>query len=314
MRQLADINLELLRVFYQVARTGSMTQASKVLFITQPAVSHAVAQLEDRLGSPLLNRVGRRLVLTPEGRLVYESAKRVWAELAKSGRELRELQSFRQGVVRIGGPFLLFPTFLTRCLSAYHRIYPGIRFKLEFENRMAGMLELIRQGTVDLLFLATPQMTEIDPDFSESTLGTYRYCFMASREHFPELEHCELSIHEVNARPLVILRPGNNTRDFLESRFAESGERLNVQFETETMALTDEFTRAGLGLGAAIRPNTPGLGGFPSDLFEVPLSDSLGGGRYIVMHRKAEYLPGPAYEFLKLVRRTLAPEESAAKK
>ena len=75
-KQLSDINLELFRVFYQVARTGSMTQAAKVLFITQPAISHAVSLMEERLGVKLFERSGRRLVLTAEGRLVHESASR----------------------------------------------------------------------------------------------------------------------------------------------------------------------------------------------------------------------------------------------
>ena len=309
-KQLSDINLELFRVFYQVARTGSMTQAAKVLFITQPAISHAVSLMEERLGVKLFERSGRRLVLTAEGRLVQESASRIFAELARSSRELRELQNFRRGVVRIGGPFLLFPTFLTQCLSDFHRRFPGIRFRLEIENRMARMLELIRSKKVDLLFLATPQMTELDPDLAEDTLGTYRYCFGASRDHFGEIEGRPLTLPELNCLPVVILRPGNNTRDFLEQRFAEKGERLNVQFETETMALTDEFTRAGLGIGAMIRPDTPGLGGFPADLFEVRVTDGLGCGRYVVLHRRDEELPGPALEFLKLVRKTLAPRAS----
>ena len=105
--------------------------------------------------------------------------------------------------------------------------------------------------------------------------------------HFGELEGKTLTRQAVNDLPLIILRPGNNTRDYLERWFTAQGITLNVAIETETMAVTDELTKAGFGVGAMIVSD----GGFadpklPEGLFEIKLEPALGSGRYVMVKRQ----------------------------
>ncbi|MGN1208902.1 MAG: LysR family transcriptional regulator substrate-binding protein, partial [Duodenibacillus sp.] len=151
---------------------------------------------------------------------------------------------------------------------------------------------------VDLLFLATPEKKRIDAEFAQEELGTYRYALMASREHFPELFGKRLSLEAVNRYPIVILRPGNNTRDCLERVFAEAGLQMNVQWETETMALTEEFTKSGFGIGAMIADDQPLTHSEVPGVFELQLEAPLPGGRHFVLHRQETTLPSSAQMFL----------------
>ena len=104
MQALTDLNLELLRVFYTVARLGSMTAASKALFVTQPAISHAVSQLEDSLQCRLFERVSRKLRLTDEGTTVFKAVQRMMQALQDGERELQEVRAGKSSLLRIGCP------------------------------------------------------------------------------------------------------------------------------------------------------------------------------------------------------------------
>ena len=197
-RVLSQISLDLLNVFHQVAKFGSMTLASKALFITQPAVSHSIALLEGQLGYPLFERAGRKLLLTDEGKTLFQTTNGLFSVLAEGERQLKDLRSAKTGVLKIGCPFLLLQTCLTPVLAAFHKAHPEVRIRVEIENRMQPMLDLLRQDKVDLLFLATPEQGRIESEFAERTLGTYRYAFLASKDHFPFLREKTLALQDVN--------------------------------------------------------------------------------------------------------------------
>jgi len=311
-RVLSQISLDLLNVFHQVAKFGSMTLASKALFITQPAVSHSIALLEGQLGYPLFERAGRKLLLTDEGKTLFQTTNGLFSVLAEGERQLKDLRSAKTGVLKIGCPFLLLQTCLTPVLAAFHKAHPEVRIRVEIENRMQPMLDLLRQDKVDLLFLATPEQGRIESEFAERTLGTYRYAFLASKDHFPFLREKTLALQDVNEQPIVILRPGNNTRDYLERRFAKAGLVLNVQWETETMAVTEEFTKAGFGLGAMLLDNRPIVAPHHEGLFELKIKEDLPTGRYLVLHHSQKSLSENAVRFLTMARHFADGEASNA--
>lgn len=308
-RSLSQISLDLINVFHQVAKLGSMTSASKVLFVTQPAVSHSIALLEDQLGFALFERTGRRLILTDEGRTLFQTTQNMFCALRQADRELKEMLLSKKEILRIGCPFLLLQTRLTPVLALFHKAHPEVRIRVEIENRMQPMLDLLREDKVDLLFLATPEQGRIETDFVEQTLGTYRYGFLASKDHFSFLQGKKLSLQDVNAHPIVILQIGNNTRDYLDRRFSEAGLTLNVQWETETMAVTEEFTKAGFGLGAMLLDDRPVVKHCNEGLFELTLKDALPTGRYLVLHHSQKVLPETAKQFLLMVHESAGTED-----
>jgi DNA-binding transcriptional LysR family regulator len=303
MKALNEVNLEWLRVFHRVATTGGMTAAAKTLFITQPAVSHAVAQLEDRLGVRLFQRKNRKLALTAEGDVLYGVTRRMFGVLREGTQELHRAIEMKSSVLRIGCPFLILKTFLSPFLSSFHQTHSIVKVKIEIENRMQQMLELVKGGKVDLLFVATPRLEQIDDELIEEQVGAFRYGFIASQAHFGSLQGRRLALAQINSHPIVILRPGNNTRDWLEGEFARQGLALNVQFETKTMAETDEFVRAGFGIGAVTIEVPEKPGALPEGTFEVKTRRSFQTGRYVALYRKDSELSGAAVDFLMSVRR-----------
>lgn len=298
MKPLADCGLDLLRTFHRTAERGSMTEAAKSLFITQPAVSHAVSLLEERLGEKLFDRAGRRLVLTAAGRAVFETTSAMAEALRAGDRELARLRGIEESTLTIGAPYLLLHDLLAPFLSRFHKDHPAVHIHVEIENRMDEMQALAKSGAVDLFFLAAPGLEYADSALRAEPVSGFRYCFMASRAHFGALEGRKLTLAEVNRRPIAILRPGNNTRTFFDERLREEGLELNVHYEAATMAVVQDFARMGLGVAAVMR-----LPGFKDEeLFELKLERRFKPGVIIAASRKDEPLSPAAEAFLSLVR------------
>ncbi len=94
---LADMDTHALSAFIEVADTGSFSRAGERLHLSQPAISKRIAALEDALGQPLFDRVGRRIDLTDAGRTLLPHARRVLAELEDARRALSRLSGTVSG-------------------------------------------------------------------------------------------------------------------------------------------------------------------------------------------------------------------------
>lgn len=296
-RDLSSVNLELLRVFHRVAEKGSMTEAAKSLFITQPAVSHAVAQLEERLGEKLFERRGRSLALTAAGGVIFRAANEMAAALARGERDLEKLHWVEESNLTVGAPYLVLHQFLVPWLSLFHRRYPGVKIRVKIENRMSEMPAIAKKGMTDIFFITSPKTDEVDADLESEKIASLNYCFLASREHYGELEGKPLSLSDINQLPIAVLSKGHSTRHFFEARFADEGLEMNVCYDASTMAVVEDLTRAGLGIGAMVREGSSGSG-----LFELKLKRQLEPGVIHAAWRKGRQLTPAAAAFLELVR------------
>src|SRR5829696_3293526 len=97
-----DVELAHLRTLAEIARQRSFSRAGELLHLSQPAVSHHIRHLEAAAGVPLLERLGKRAVLTPAGDLLLTHARRVFHELESAGHAIQRLQGAVSGRVRIG--------------------------------------------------------------------------------------------------------------------------------------------------------------------------------------------------------------------
>jgi LysR family transcriptional regulator for metE and metH len=151
------VNLEVrhLRLMTAIAEEGGVTRAARRLFLTQSALSHQLAALEDRLGTRLFLRLGRRMALTPAGQRLVRSAGRLLEDLERTEQEVTRLGSDRGGVLRLA----------TECYTCYHWVPPLLReFALKWpavELRIVAdatrrPLEALREGRLDLAVVSTP--------------------------------------------------------------------------------------------------------------------------------------------------------------
>ena len=116
------VNIELYRVFYTVAKCGSLTRAAEELFISQPAVSQAIKQLEGQLGTPLFNRTHRGMELTAQGgKLIYAQVEEALSLLDGAENKLIELKTTASGTLRIGATDSIFSNILADEIVEYNK-------------------------------------------------------------------------------------------------------------------------------------------------------------------------------------------------
>lgn len=144
-----DVELKYLAAFAAVCEEGGFNRASQKLHLTQPAVSYQVKMLERQLGVQLFERVGRSLIITPEGRLLRAYCRRFFSEFAhlrvQFKQDLTLAEPLRIASVSGFGRYVLFPLL---CQSEYERLRIDLRFPLEIE-----VLQMVERGDCDLGFV-----------------------------------------------------------------------------------------------------------------------------------------------------------------
>src|SRR5207245_7615057 len=121
------MTLRQLRTFKAVADLSSFSQAAQQLRLSQPSVSYQVKELEEALGVPLLDRLGKRVQLTEAGSILYGYARRTLDILDEAALELEELRGIKRGNLRVGASTTVGIYLLPAALGAFKKLHPGDR-------------------------------------------------------------------------------------------------------------------------------------------------------------------------------------------
>lgn len=124
------INLELYKVFYETARLGSVTSAADALFLSQPAVSQQIKQLEQALQTQLFIRSSRGVQLTPEGRVLYAQVAPAYESIRLGERKLAQMRNLESGELCIGASDMTLKFCLLPYLERFHSAHSGIHIRV----------------------------------------------------------------------------------------------------------------------------------------------------------------------------------------
>ncbi|MBD2865316.1 MULTISPECIES: LysR family transcriptional regulator [Paenibacillus] len=264
-------NMEWYRAFYEVAQTGSFSKAAERLFITQPAVSHSIKQLEFRLGGALFFRTSRGVKLTAEGEVLYKFVSQAHHFLENGEKKIAEMRNLMAGEVKIGAGDTLCRYYLLPHLDSFHRQYPEL--KIQVTNRTSReTIALLKEGRIDFGIVNLPMHSD-DRQLHIRESMQLHDCFVAGRTGRPDPESPR-SWDELAALPLLMLERGSSIRRYVDA-FAESkGVRLQPEIELGSIELLVQFAGIGLGIACVIREFV-GVELADGTLSEVRLADPL---------------------------------------
>lgn len=143
------LNLVHLKVLDAVARHGSVTEAARELHYSQPSVSHHLSRLEASAGVKLVQRVGRGIRLTPEGRLLAARAGEILGRVDAAASELAARAGLQAGRVRLAANASTLSTLVPQAVAALRQAHPGIEVRL-VDSHPAEAMEMLRRGDVDV--------------------------------------------------------------------------------------------------------------------------------------------------------------------
>lgn len=264
------VNLEYYRVFYYVAKLGSITMAADELFISQPAVSQAVRHLEDTLGGSMFLRTPKGVRLTPEGEVLYSYVSRGYEYLMQAESKYRELLNLEDGEVRIGASDMTLQFYLLPHLERFHKVYPKIRIQVTNAST-PDTLEHLHSGRIDFGAVSSPVK-------SEKGLKLIPVCgirdIFTANDRFAELKGRTVEPTELLKHPIICLERNTSTRRHVDAHFSGLGISLGAEFELATSELIVQFALRGLGVGCVV-------GNFAEkhiasgELFEIRLSEPV---------------------------------------
>lgn len=237
------MNLNHLTIFHAVAEERNITRGAERLFISQPAVSKQLAELERHLGTRLFDRLPQGVRLTEAGALLYAHSRRLFAIEAEAERALAELQGLQRGRLAIGASTTIGVYLLPEILARFHLKHPGIEIALEIANT-EGIQRHLLEGTLDLGltegFVASEEM--VIEVFMEDELVA-----ITAPGH-PILKEPSVTIKRLCEEPFVLREPGSGTRAVVERTLTEKG--LNVH-PIMSLGSTEAIKRAVAG-GAGV--------------------------------------------------------------
>ena len=240
-----NINFELYRVFYTVAKLGNITRAAEELMISQPAISKSIKNLEDQLGGTLFVRTKRGVNLTDEGVQFYGYIKQAMDYIYNAEHKFNDLMNLETGTIKIGISTTLTRQFLLPYLKEFHRRYPKIDIQL-MTNLASELLNKLKSGLVDILIVNLPLFNEKDVEVIKCK--EVHDCFVAN-DLYTDLLNKEITLSELNNYPIILQAKGSNTRAFLDNFLKDNNITIRPNMELASYTLVSEFTKIGLGIG-----------------------------------------------------------------
>ena len=242
-------NLSLYHIFYTVSRTGNISQAAKELYISQPAISHAIKKLENNLDTTLFKRSSRGVTLTPDGQLLYEKAKGAFALLSEGEDSILHNRSREIPKLRIGASTTLCKYVLMPRLKNFISVNPRIRITISCQSTYQT-LKLLDQDKIDIGLIGRPQKLS---GYFFLPLLQIQDTFVATKEYLENQHRLFPAEPLYHTATFMLLDEQNITRQSVNTLLHEHQLQLSHTLEVTSMDLLIQFAQVGLGIACVIK-------------------------------------------------------------
>lgn len=261
--------LDLYRVFVEVAERKSLSKAKERLFMSQPAISQALKQLEESLNQRLFHRESRGVELTTEGKVLYQYVRDALHLIDQGEKQLDAYQQLEAGELSIGVGDTVSKYYLLPYLKAFHERYPNVHFKI-VNGTTSELLPLVKSGEVDF---AVCNLPVTDPVIETKPCLEVRDVFVCGEKYQADF-NTPISIETLLSYPIISLEKKSNSRRFVENDLAQKGFDYKPTFEIGSYDLLVEFAKINVGVAAVVRPFSD-KAITEGEVFEVPLEEPL---------------------------------------
>lgn len=241
------MNLELYRFFYHTAKEGNISRASELLYVTQPAVSRAIRQLEEELHCQLFFRTSKGVRLTQEGEALLQSVEQAFNFLAAGERKVADIRGLQAGEVRIGASDTLCKYYLAPYLKLFKASYPDINVVVSCPNTP----EIVRQIKAGEIDFGLVNMPVTDAELTFKHIMDIQDCFVVGQK-YRYLSGTSRHVAELVAYPMLLLEKASNTRRYVDRYFASQQLSVQPDFEFPNIDLLLHFAKYDFGIACAI--------------------------------------------------------------
>ena len=241
-----NIDLELYRVFYIVAKNKHMTKASEELHISQPAISQSIKKLEDQLGGTLFLRSNKGMELTEEGKMFYEYVKGALDLINNAEHEFTSFKDLSKGEIKIGCSTTLTKLVLMDVLEKFHIDYPNININIT-NGLTRDLINDLKLGKLDFVIFNESNIKETNLNLEK--IMELKQGFIYNPNFFEDKIN---TFSDLNNIPLILQKEESNSRKLLDSIALKYNTKLIPKMEVVSQELVTDFTNIGFGIGYSI--------------------------------------------------------------
>jgi DNA-binding transcriptional LysR family regulator len=238
-----DMNLNQLRVFHSVAKLRSFSRAADALCLTQPGISKHIKLLETHYGVRLFDRLGKKVILTQAGEILFDKAEMMFDHLNEAKVQIDDMKSLTGGKIDIGASVTIGVYVLPNLLGDFIRRYPSIEISLDISlsQEIEGK---VLSNSLDLGFVGHPVRNE---RLSIRSFLTDELVVIVPPEH-NWAKRKIIQPHQLADQPFLVSREGSGTRSTVEERLRSKGVTLNRIMEFGNTECVKKAVEAGLGI------------------------------------------------------------------
>ena len=292
------MDFDQLTTFLEITRLGNFSRAADRVFRSQSAVSAQIRQLEQDYGAKLLDRSGKKVQLTPAGRVLSEYATRLLALRGESMRAVADGDNIPRGVLAIGANEATCLYVLPNAFTEYLRLYPGVQISIyrSFSNKIVDKLE---DGAIDVGIVTLPVKSQT---LVVRRIFHDRLVLMTCVGH-PLAKHESVSIEHLVEYPVILPKSGS-TRRTMDKLLRPHQSRVRVAMELPSVAMIKAFVASGMGVSMisesfATREQAAG------ELKLIALSDTTLTRELGLVYQQDRTLPRSAMAFIELASKVL---------
>lgn len=240
-----DINFEYYKIFYFVAKYGSITKAAAALGSNQPNVTRIMKLLEAQLNCKLFLREARGISLTEEGELLYSHVEIAYRHLLNAQEEICRQDAIKYGTVEIGATETALHLFLFQALRGFKQEYPAIRIKIHNHTTLETLKRLIN-GQLDFAVITAP--SEMPKNVSCSKILQFKEILVGGTQ-YRSLCKAPIELRDIKNYPLIGLGRGTATYELYKNFFVAHKIDMELDIEVETSDLMLPLLENNFGIG-----------------------------------------------------------------
>lgn len=244
-----NINLNLYKTFYDVAKSESISEAAKKTFTSQPAISKSIKKLEETLNVKLFYRNLDGIKLTSEGEKLLFYVEEAFNNLLVGERNITENEKLQSGKLTIGVPSQIGTFFVFDSISKFHKIYPNIEITI-ISSSTKSLLKKLKLHEIDFIIDSSP-INDVQEDVIIRSLKKVDNCFIVSKKYEDKIKNIK-SLKDIENYPLILPVPNTSNRSNLDLLFEKSGIKPTNVMNIHTSEMILGAVKKDLGIGYII--------------------------------------------------------------
>ena len=244
-----NINLNLYKTFYDVAKSESISEAAKKTFTSQPAISKSIKKLEETLNVKLFYRNLDGIKLTSEGEKLLFYVEEAFNNLLVGERNIIENEKLQSGKLNIGVPSQIGTFFVFDSISKFHKIYPNIEITI-ISSSTKSLLKKLKLHEIDFIIDSSP-INDVQEDVIIRSLKKVDNCFIVSKKYEDKIKNIK-SLKNIENYPLILPVPNTSNRSNLDLLFEKSGIKPTNVMNIHTSEMILGAVKKDLGIGYII--------------------------------------------------------------